>query len=74
VNPWSLQGWLGHKRMEETEGYVDYARAHTRPIPEAILKAAEGESDPDRRIVKMLCARRYGTLTAPQRQQEAQEA
>lgn len=62
VNPWSLQRWLGHKRMEETQRYVDFATAHTRPIPEEVLRAGAGELDQDKKVLKMLGAR-YGTLT-----------
>jgi len=61
---------LGHKRIDETMLYVDFAKSHGRPIREAVLKAGQTEQDPDRRVVKMLGARR-GTLTAPERTQEA---
>ena len=58
VNPWRLQAWMGHKRIDETMRYVHVAEDHMRPLPEALTDAALGEADPDRRIVKMLCARR----------------
>ena len=52
VNPWTLMVWMGHKRIEETMRYVHVAQNHMRPIPEHVLKAGEGETDPDRRIIK----------------------
>jgi integrase len=57
VNPWRLQTWLGHKRIDETMIYVHVAENHRRDIPEPILEAAETERDPDRRIMLMLGAR-----------------
>ena len=57
VNPWRLQSWMGHKRIDETMIYVHVAENHRREIPESVLEAGQGESDPDRRILKMLAAR-----------------
>ncbi|MCK9459401.1 MAG: tyrosine-type recombinase/integrase [Proteobacteria bacterium] len=57
VNPWSLQNWMGHKRIDETMRYVHFANDHRRPWPEAVAEAYRSEADPDRRIVKMLSAR-----------------
>src|SRR5205814_4505327 len=57
VNPWTLQSWMGHKRIEETMLYVSYAGAHRTPVPPVVLAAGAAEIDPDRRIVKMLGAR-----------------
>jgi integrase len=57
VNPWRLQAWLGHKRIEETMRYVHVAENHARELPDVILAAGNGEPDPDRRIIKMLGAR-----------------
>ncbi len=57
VNPWRLMTWLGHKRMEETMRYVHIAGAHMRDTPGVVLAAAEGEFDPDRRVLRMLSAR-----------------
>jgi integrase len=57
VNPWRLQAWLGHKRIDETMLYVHVAEAHRRQIPAEVLSAAAGETDPDRRIVAMLGGR-----------------
>ena len=48
---------MGHKRIEETMLYVHVADNHRRDIPEDILAAATGETDPDTRIVKLLGAR-----------------
>lgn len=57
VNPWRLMTWMGHKRIEETMRYVHVAETHARQIPREVLEAAEGEYDPDRRVLKMLGAR-----------------
>lgn len=57
VNPWRLQGWMGHKRIEETMLYVHVADVHARELPAEIRDAALGEADPDARIVRMLGAR-----------------
>ena len=64
VNPWKLMAWMGHKSITETLRYVHVAESHMRPIPEEVLEAAAGESDPDRRIIRMLGARggNHGTL------------
>ncbi|HEU4726552.1 MAG TPA: site-specific integrase [Kofleriaceae bacterium] len=53
VNPWRLQAWMGHKRIDETMIYVHVAEDHRRDIPERVLSAAAGEADPDRRILLM---------------------
>lgn len=60
VNPWRLQAWLGHKRIDETMLYVHVAENHRRDIPESIVAAGCNEVDPDRRILKMLGARGSG--------------
>jgi len=57
VNPWRLQTWMGHKRIDETMIYVHVAEHHRREIPEPILEAAQRETDPDRRVLAMLGAR-----------------
>ena len=57
VNPWRLQAWMGHKRIDETMLYVHVAENHRRDIPEDIVSAGLGEIDPDRRVLKMLGAR-----------------
>lgn len=62
VNPWRLQTWMGHKRIDETMLYVNFAGAHMRPIPPEVHAAAGTELDPDKRILKMLGAR--GTVVA----------
>jgi integrase len=33
VNPWRLQAWLGHKRIDETMIYVHVAEVHGRELP-----------------------------------------
>ncbi|MBZ0231010.1 MAG: site-specific integrase [Deltaproteobacteria bacterium] len=57
VNPWRLQTWLGHKRIDETMLYVHVAEAHAREIPEHIQRAADGIVDADKRVLAMLGAR-----------------
>ena len=57
VNPWRLQSWMGHKRIDETMIYVHVAENHRRDIPEACSAAALSEADPDRRVLAMLSAR-----------------
>jgi integrase len=57
VNPWRLQSWMGHKRIDETMIYVHVAENHRREVPEPVLEAAQSETDPDRRILAMLAAR-----------------
>lgn len=66
VNPWSLMRWMGHKSITTTMKYVHLAGDHMRPLPEEVITAAQGEADPDRRIVLMLSARRHvnGTRAA----------
>jgi hypothetical protein len=66
VNPWRLQAWMGHKRIDETMLYVHVAQGHRRALPAEVLAAAQSESDPDMRITRMLGARlRLGTIWAP---------
>ena len=62
VNPWTLQRWLGHKRIDETMRYVHLAEERHRPIPERVLAAAGALTDPDQRILAMLAAR-HGVAT-----------
>lgn len=59
VNPWTLQGWLGHKRIDETMRYVHLVEERHRPIPSDIIGAgaAGAEVDPEVRILAMLAAR-----------------
>ena len=57
VNPWRLQTWLGHKRIDETMLYVHVAEAHAREWPMRCTDASRSELDPDKRIVAMLGAR-----------------
>ena len=63
VNPWRLQAWMGHQRIDETMLYVHVAEAHPRPIPPVLVEAGAGESDPDRRILAMMSARVHGGAT-----------
>jgi integrase len=57
VNPWRLQTWLGHKRIDETMLYVHVAESHAREWPDVVHEAARTEIDPDKRIVAMLGVR-----------------
>ncbi|MEJ7597334.1 MAG: tyrosine-type recombinase/integrase [Kofleriaceae bacterium] len=57
VNPWRLQTWLGHKRIDETMLYVHVAESHAREWPDVVHETARTEIDPDKRIVAMLGAR-----------------
>jgi integrase len=41
VNPWRLQSWMGHKRLDETMLYVHLAENHRREIPASILCRAD---------------------------------
>jgi integrase len=71
VNPWRLQAWMGHKRIDETMLYVHVAEQHPRDIPPGILGASFGESDPDRRILKLLGARASASELATRRPEAA---
>jgi integrase len=70
VNPWRLQAWMGHKRIDETMLYVHVAESHARSLPEEIRLAGISEADPDRRILRMLGAR--GTNVPATRPQVAE--
>ena len=48
---------MGHKRIDETMLYVHVAEAHHRELPEVVRLAAMSETDPDKRIIRMLGAR-----------------
>jgi hypothetical protein len=64
VNPWRLQAWMGHKRIDETMLYVHVAEAHARELPDGVREAGDSERDPDRRILAMLGARGKGVAKA----------
>ncbi len=57
VNPWRLQAWLGHKRIDETMLYVHVAEAHHRELPEIVRAKSREADDPDQRVLAMLGAR-----------------
>jgi hypothetical protein len=57
VNPWRLQAWSGHKRIDETMLCVHVAEAHPRQPPKHVQKAARRIADPDARVLGMLSAR-----------------
>jgi integrase len=57
VNPWRLQAWMGHKRIDETMLYIHVAEAHARDLPDLVRQAGQAELDPDRRVMRMLGAR-----------------
>jgi len=54
VNPWMLMRWMGHKRIDETMGYVNVAGAHARPTPPSTLTATAHIVDPNLRVLAML--------------------
>ncbi|HLL23855.1 MAG TPA: site-specific integrase [Kofleriaceae bacterium] len=56
VNPWQLMEWMGHKRIDETMGYVHIAERH-RSIPAELVSEGMKETDPTDRVLKMLAAR-----------------
>ena len=62
VNPWKLQAWMGHKRIDETMRYVNLANLHHRSLPDELVKIGMSEVDPDRRVLAMLGGR--GTRVA----------
>jgi len=72
VNPWRLQAWLGHKRIDETMLYVHVAEAHPRDLPDVVCSASNGIADPDRRVLAMLGAR--GSYVAAETPVENQSA
>jgi integrase len=39
ANPWSLQAWMGHAKIDETMRYVHLAKNRHRPIPRELLQA-----------------------------------
>ena len=65
VNPWRLQAWMGHKRIDETMLYVHVAHAHARALPDAVRDGAHGIADPDHRVIAMLGARGNHVPTPP---------
>ena len=68
VNPWQLMEWMGHKRIDETMGYVHIAERH-RSIPPEIVSVGMKETDPNARILAMLGAR-SGPKLGPSRVSE----
>jgi integrase len=53
VNPWKLQAWMGHGRIDETMIYVHVASAHHRELPPE-LRIPVAIDDPDRRVLFLL--------------------
>ena len=60
VNPWRLQSWMGHKRIDETMIYVHVAENHRREVPEPVLEAAQSETI--RIAGSSACSRRVARL------------
>lgn len=56
VNPWQLMEWMGHKRIDETMGYVHVA-GRQRSLPSELVSAGMKETDPTNRVIAMLSAR-----------------
>lgn len=71
--PCGLPRWRGHKRIDETMLYVQFAEVHMRPLPETILAAGRGSDDPDRRVIAMLSARQNGRMNGARCSQVAAE-
>lgn len=74
VNPWRLMQWMGHKRIDETMRYVHFAEDHPRSLPDELLQAGHGVTDPDRRVLAMLAERgnvvhQHGNVVATPRPQ-----
>ena len=57
VSPWQLMEWMGHKRIDETMGYVHLVERKPRPIPTEIVEAGMKEIDPTTRVLAQLAAR-----------------
>jgi len=57
VNPWRLQAWLGHSKINMTMRYVHHVAEHHRSLPEEIVEAGKGVLDPDQRVLVMLAER-----------------
>jgi len=57
VNPWQLMEWMGHKRIDETMGYVHMVERKPRPIPTELVEAGMKEIDPVARVLAQLSAR-----------------
>jgi len=57
VNPWQLMEWMGHKRIDETMGYVHMVERKPRPIPSELVAAGMTETDPTNRVLAQLSAR-----------------
>src|SRR5262245_13406069 len=53
VNPWKLQAWMGHGRIDEMMIYVHVASAHHRELPPE-LRIPVPIDDPDRRVPFLL--------------------
>lgn len=57
VNPWQLMEWMGHKRIDETMGYVHLVERRPRPIPTEIVEPGMKAIDPTMRVLAQLSAR-----------------
>ena len=49
--------WMGHKRIDETMGYVHMVERKPRPIPPELVAAGMKEIDPTARVLAQLSAR-----------------
>ena len=65
VNPWRLQTWMGHTRIDETMIYVHVAEAHARELPDNVREAGDGIVDADKRVLAMLGCRGKTVAKAP---------
>jgi hypothetical protein len=57
--------WMGHKRIDEPMRCVHVADCHRRELPPELIAAVAGELESDRRILKLLGARRQANLRQP---------
>ena len=71
ANPWRLQAWMGHKRIDETMRYVHVTESHDRELPEQIRAVALAENDLDRRVIAMLGARSLSGVEHADDEQES---
>jgi hypothetical protein len=49
--------WMGHKRIDETMGYVHMVERKPRPIPSELVAAGMKQTDPTNRVLAQLSAR-----------------
>ena len=70
ANPFTLMQWMGHRDLKTTMRYVGLARAHRGLMPSNVLRALEGISDPDQRVLAGMSARSRSPLGHREEPQE----